>query len=364
MSILAEVFVKYWEEVIVAVLLTATLPFIRGYVRRQRAKVLGFLREKERLKEALLDEEEKRRRTEELLEQERKAREEAERKLETEVEKKKKAQSEVDSMRVTFKQERAVRENLECKLEVATKEKLKHQANILEAWQAAYKFRALLAQEQKAHEETKRKLQAETEARRKAQQEAGSLRATLAQERKAREELERRCQAEIDEKQKAQSEAEEKRKTSQVDWNALLSELGKILPPRPHEDRVYIPQNRILWIDEHIELTNLTKLTERLLRVVDLYVFSLKYDKENASKVANAERMAVLTYLAVYIAKCKCDGKSELDIINDSGVKEVLDRVCATKKDLELFLTDKATTQNMMQFIGEASSHVEKEFKI
>lgn len=280
MEVLAEVFVRYWEEVIVAVLLTVTLPFIRKYVRRQRAKMLNIFKEKERLQEAL-------RKAEELADSERKAREELERKLE-----------------------------------------------------------------------------AETEERKKAQSDAENLRTELEQERKVREELERKCQAEIDEKQKAQSEAEEKRKTSQVDWNALLSELGKILPPRPHEDRVYIPQNRILWIDEHIELTNLTKLTERLLRVVDLYVFSLKYDKENASKVANAERMAVLTYLAVYIAKCKCDGKSELDIINDSGVKEVLDRVCATKKDLELFLTDKATTQNMMQFIGEASSHVEKEFKI
>ena len=72
MEVLAEVFVRYWEEVIVAVLLTVTLPFIRKYVRRQRAKMINLFKEKERLQEAL-------RKAEELAESERKAREELER---------------------------------------------------------------------------------------------------------------------------------------------------------------------------------------------------------------------------------------------------------------------------------------------
>ncbi len=38
MEFLSEIFIKYWQEVVVAVLLTATLPFIRMYIRRQRAR--------------------------------------------------------------------------------------------------------------------------------------------------------------------------------------------------------------------------------------------------------------------------------------------------------------------------------------
>lgn len=84
MEFLSEIFIKYWKEVVVAVMLTATLPFIRKYVRKQRANMLKFFREKEQLKQSLLDEEKKRKEAEELLAQERTAREESERKLQAE----------------------------------------------------------------------------------------------------------------------------------------------------------------------------------------------------------------------------------------------------------------------------------------
>ncbi len=84
MEFLSEIFIKYWKEVVVAVMLTATLPFIRKYVRKQRANMLKFFREKEQLKQSLLEEEKKRKEAEELLESERKAQEELERKLQAE----------------------------------------------------------------------------------------------------------------------------------------------------------------------------------------------------------------------------------------------------------------------------------------
>ena len=46
---------KFWKEVTVAIMLTATLPFIRRYVRRQRVKMLNIFSERERLKAALSD---------------------------------------------------------------------------------------------------------------------------------------------------------------------------------------------------------------------------------------------------------------------------------------------------------------------
>ena len=93
MEILAGVFVKYWEEVIVAVMLTATLPFIRRYVRRQRAKMLSIFKERERLKAALSE-------AEGRAESERKAREELERKLEAETAERKKAVDEAENQRL------------------------------------------------------------------------------------------------------------------------------------------------------------------------------------------------------------------------------------------------------------------------
>ena len=52
MKFLSVIFVKFWKEVIVVVLLTATLPFIRKYVRRRSAMVINFFKERERLKGA------------------------------------------------------------------------------------------------------------------------------------------------------------------------------------------------------------------------------------------------------------------------------------------------------------------------
>ena len=74
MEFLRDIFLLYWKEVIVAVMLMLTLPFIRVYVRKQRAKMFKFFREKEQLKQSLLEEERKRREAEELLENERKIR--------------------------------------------------------------------------------------------------------------------------------------------------------------------------------------------------------------------------------------------------------------------------------------------------
>lgn len=84
MEFLSDIFIQYWKEVVVAVMLTATLPFIRIYVRRQRAKMLKFFRGQKQLEQSLLEEEKKRKEAEELLAQERKAREESERKLQAE----------------------------------------------------------------------------------------------------------------------------------------------------------------------------------------------------------------------------------------------------------------------------------------
>lgn len=111
MEFLSEIFVKFWKEVIVAVMLTATLPFIRKYVRQQRAKILGFLREKERLKLSLLEEEKKRK--------------EAESKYQTEAEEKRKAQEEAVSLRVALEKEQKARQEAERKYQAEAQEKLK-----------------------------------------------------------------------------------------------------------------------------------------------------------------------------------------------------------------------------------------------
>lgn len=42
MEFFSDIFIRYWKEVIVAVMLTITLPFIRMYVRRQGKRMLNF----------------------------------------------------------------------------------------------------------------------------------------------------------------------------------------------------------------------------------------------------------------------------------------------------------------------------------
>ena len=98
MEFLSEIFIKYWQEVVVAVLLTATLPFIRMYIRRQRKKMINFFKEREHLKQSLLEAENKLKEAGELLESERKSREELERKLQAETEKTRKAQEKEHEM--------------------------------------------------------------------------------------------------------------------------------------------------------------------------------------------------------------------------------------------------------------------------
>ena len=68
MEFLSDIFVKFWKEVIVAVMLTATLPFIRRYVRRQRAKMINFFTEKKYLAEALRESQDKRKEAEQEVE--------------------------------------------------------------------------------------------------------------------------------------------------------------------------------------------------------------------------------------------------------------------------------------------------------
>lgn len=93
MEFFSDIFIRYWKEVIVAVMLTITLPFIRMYVRRQRKRMLNFFKEREKLKQSLLEAEKKLKEAGELLESERKSREELERKLQAQTEETRKAQS-------------------------------------------------------------------------------------------------------------------------------------------------------------------------------------------------------------------------------------------------------------------------------
>lgn len=113
MEFLSDIFIQYWKEVVVAVMLTATLPFIRRYVRKYRAKIINVLADKERLKKELLEEGNKRR--------------EAERKYQAEAEEKRKAQTEAENMRAELQQERKAREESERKLQAETEAKLKAQ---------------------------------------------------------------------------------------------------------------------------------------------------------------------------------------------------------------------------------------------
>ena len=106
MDFVREVFIKYWKEVIVAMLLTATLPFFRRYVRRLRAKVIAFLTVKKRLEAALAESESKRKEAEEQLAQERTVREEAEQTYLVEAEERRKAQAEVDRLRAELERGR------------------------------------------------------------------------------------------------------------------------------------------------------------------------------------------------------------------------------------------------------------------
>ena len=68
MEFLSDIFVKFWKEAIVAMLLTAVLPFLRRYVRRRRAKVINFFKEKKYLTEALRESQDKRKEAEREVE--------------------------------------------------------------------------------------------------------------------------------------------------------------------------------------------------------------------------------------------------------------------------------------------------------
>ena len=95
MEFLQEVFVRYWREVIVAMLLTATLPFFRRHVRRLRARVIAFFTVRKRLEAALLE-----------VEKLRKKSEEAEQKYLAESEEKRKAVDEAERLRKELEEKR------------------------------------------------------------------------------------------------------------------------------------------------------------------------------------------------------------------------------------------------------------------
>ena len=137
-----------------------------------------------------------------------------------------------------------------------------------------------LERERKAREDSERNYQAEADKTRKAQQEADNLRSTLAQEQKAREQA----------GYKFQHEAEGMYKTSQVDWNDILSELGKIIPPA--EGMLTRP----FFISLTKSTPGKTKLEFRLIKMFEMYITSLLVDHKSRLKVSNAERMIVKAY--------------------------------------------------------------------
>lgn len=106
MEFLRDIFLLYWKEVIVAVMLMMTLPFIRVYVRRRRAMVINFFREKERLKQSLQEAQGEAERLCAALE-------ESERKYYSESEAAHNAQNEADNLRALLEQERKAREQAE-----------------------------------------------------------------------------------------------------------------------------------------------------------------------------------------------------------------------------------------------------------
>ena len=118
-----EILAKYWKEVAVTVMSTATLPFIRRYVRKQRAKMLLFFTEKKRLQQELADSENRRREAEARAEQEHTARVEAERKLQAEVEERRKAEAEVERLLGELEQKRTALEAAERKSQTKQEQK-------------------------------------------------------------------------------------------------------------------------------------------------------------------------------------------------------------------------------------------------
>ena len=154
MEFLQEVFVKYWREVIVAMLLTTTLPFFRRYVRMLRAMVINFFKERERLKAALCE-------AEKRAESDRTTREELERTLEAETTEKQKAVVEAENLRVLLEQERKATDEAERKCQAEEDEKRKLQSEV-ENLRIAY------GKEKKAREQAERTIGAETVERRKA----------------------------------------------------------------------------------------------------------------------------------------------------------------------------------------------------
>lgn len=181
MEFLSEIFIKFWKEVIVAVMLTAILPFIRAYVRRQRAKMLSFFREKERLKQSLLEEEKKR----------------------------KEAEEEVERLRAALEQEQQAREEAEQKYQAELQEKDEIRRKAASVYDT-------LMQEQKAHKELEQKYQAEAEEKRRAQEEVKTLRISLEQERSARQEAEGLLR-----------EAEKQKNEQEVERNSIEAEFNR-----------------------------------------------------------------------------------------------------------------------------------------
>ncbi len=198
MEFLGDVFVKFWKEAIVAVLLTAILPFIRKYVRRRRAMVINFFKERERLKAALCE-------AEKRAESDRKTREELERKLVAETAEKQKLVDEAENLRVLLEQERKAHDEAERKCQGEEDEKRKFQSE-------AENLRIALGHEQKAREQAEYTIGAETVERRKAVEEAERLRKELEEERKAREEAERKNQTQAEHLRLALSKPKQEQK--------------------------------------------------------------------------------------------------------------------------------------------------------
>ena len=172
LEFLQEVFVRYWREVVVAMLLTATLPFFRRHVRRLRARVIAFFTVRKRLETALLE-----------AEKWRKKSEEAEQKYLAEVEDRRKAVEEAERLRKELEEKRAALAEAERK---AKGSKLARTFNIFSRTKEDNTQNEELERLNTALERAERLRQNEAELKRKALDEIKRLNGLLA---KAQQEL-------------------------------------------------------------------------------------------------------------------------------------------------------------------------------
>ncbi len=151
MEFLNEIFVKYWKELIVAIMLSLTMPFIRRYIRKIRAKLKDFAVSNSELRKALANEQS--------------TRQEAERKYQIEAEEKLKAQKEAESLRSALEAEQKEAESLRVMLNSKTSQpkgifsifsRSKDDEELQKAQDEISRLQAELNEERKARQEAER----------------------------------------------------------------------------------------------------------------------------------------------------------------------------------------------------------------